>query len=75
LPGGAEEFGVALFNAADYRFVGFLDTRRNVEKGLIRKEISAERLPPDGTYLVKVFAKKANQEDDIETVIEILRNK
>jgi minor extracellular serine protease Vpr len=74
LPGGAEEFGIALFNAADYRFIGFLDAERNVEKGLIKKEISVEELPPEGTYLAKVFAKKANQEDFIETVITILKN-
>jgi minor extracellular serine protease Vpr len=71
LPGGAEEFGIALFNPEDYRFVGFLDTIANVKKGLIRKDIPAEQLPRDGTYLVKVFAKKANKEDFIERMITI----
>jgi minor extracellular serine protease Vpr len=75
LPGGAEEFGIALFTAADYRFVGYLDSGKNVQKGLIRKEISADQLPPDGTYLAKVFAKKANQEDFIDTMVTIIKNK
>ena len=75
LPGGAEEFGIALFTAADYRFVGYLDSGQNIQKGLIRKEISADQLPPEGTYLAKVFAKKANQEDFIDTMVTIIKNK
>ncbi len=71
LPGGAEEFGIALFNPEDYRFVGYLDTITNVKKGLIRRDILNEQLPADGTYLVKVFAKKANKEDFIERMITI----
>lgn len=71
LPGGAEEFGIALFNPEDYRFVGFLDTITNVKHGLIRKDIPDEQLPADGIYLVKVFAKKAGKEDFIERMITI----
>src|SRR6202030_1989198 len=44
LPGGAEEFGIALFHEGDYRFAGFLDAGRNIKKGLIRKEIELDRL-------------------------------
>ncbi|CAH2713933.1 Minor extracellular protease vpr [Neobacillus rhizosphaerae] len=71
LPGGAEEFGIALFNPEDYRFVGFLDTSTNLNKGLIKKEIPSEQLPAPGTYLVKIFAKKANKEDFIDRMISI----
>jgi minor extracellular serine protease Vpr len=71
LPGGAEEFGIALFNPDDFRFVGFLDSNQNVKKGLVSKVISAENLPPEGTYLAKVFAKKAGKEDFIETMLVI----
>jgi minor extracellular serine protease Vpr len=71
LPGGAEEFGIALFNPDDFRFVGFLDSHQNVKKGLIQKVIAAEDLPLEGTYLAKVFAKKAGKEDFIETMIVI----
>lgn len=71
LPGGAEEFGIALFHPDDYRFVGFLDTERNVKKGLLSKEIPADQLPASGAYLAKVFAKKAGKEDFIETMIVI----
>ena len=44
LPGGAEEFGIALFHPDDYRFVGFIDTIWNVKKGMLTKEVSAEHL-------------------------------
>jgi len=71
LPGGAEEFGIALFNPEDYRFVGFLDTLTKVKKGLIRQNLPAEQLPAEGTYLVKIFAKKAGKEDFIERMIVI----
>lgn len=71
LPGGAEEFGIALFNPDDYRFVGFIDSDQNVKKGLITKEIPAEQLPAPGAYLAKIFAKKAGKEDFIETMVVI----
>ncbi|MFJ5759404.1 S8 family serine peptidase [Neobacillus sp. NPDC093182] len=71
LPGGAEEFGIALFNPDDFRFVGFLDTNQNVKKGLVSKAITEDNLPPDGVYLAKVFAKKAGKEDFIETMLVI----
>ncbi|XJZ27147.1 S8 family serine peptidase [Bacillota bacterium Lsc_1132] len=71
LPGGAEEFGIALFSKADYRFVGYLDAERNVKKGLLRKEIAREKLPQPGTYLLRVFAKKAQKEDHLETTVMI----
>lgn len=71
LPGGAEEFGIALFNPDDFRFVGFLDTNQNVKKGLVSKVITEENLPPDGVYLAKIFAKKAGKEDFIETMLVI----
>ncbi len=71
LPGGADEFGIALFNPSNYQFVGFLDWRRNVPKGTIEKEIWQEKLPVEGLYLVKVFARKGGKEDILESMIEV----
>jgi minor extracellular serine protease Vpr len=71
LPGGAEEFGIALFHPEDLRFLGYLDWGRNLKKGMIEKEISLDNAPESGTYVAKVFAKKANQEDMLELMIEI----
>ncbi|MHC0036522.1 S8 family serine peptidase [Pseudoneobacillus sp. C159] len=71
LPGGAEEFGIAVFSPDDYRFIGYLDWARNVKKGMLEKEITLDKLPNSGTYILKVFAKKAGQEDMEERIIEI----
>ncbi|KON86114.1 peptidase S8 [Sporosarcina globispora] len=69
LPGGAEEFGIAMFNSESLRFMGFLDWKRNVGKGQLLQEIPADKLPGPGLYLAKVFAKKAGKEDWIETYL------
>lgn len=71
LPGGAEEFGIALFDPDQYRFVGFLDWGRKLEKGMVGKEIPLENLPKEGVYLAKVFARKQGKESTIDTIIFI----
>ena len=71
LPGGADEFGIALFDPDYYKFVGFLDTKRDVSRGMIQKEIAVNHLPEPGFYLAKVFAKKGGREDVLEAMIEI----
>lgn len=71
LPGGAEEFGIALFDPDQYRFIGYLDWGRKLKKGMAEKEIPLESLPDEGVYLAKVFAKKAGRESMIETFITI----
>ncbi|WP_394238587.1 S8 family serine peptidase [Niallia oryzisoli] len=71
LPGGAEEFGIALFDPDTYQFVQYLDWKRNTGKGLIQEEIPVENLPPEGLYMSKVFARASGQEDWIETYIQI----
>jgi minor extracellular serine protease Vpr len=74
LPGGADEFGIALFDPDQYRFVGFLDWGRKLEKGMVGKEIPLEKLPEEGMYLAKVFAKKKGRESTIDAMIFIGKN-
>ncbi|WP_413466623.1 S8 family serine peptidase [Mesobacillus subterraneus] len=74
LPGGAEEFGIALFDPDQYRFVGFLDWGRKLEKGMVGKEIPMEKLPEEGMYLAKVFARKQGRESTIDTMIFISKS-
>jgi minor extracellular serine protease Vpr len=71
LPGGADVFGIALFDPDQYRFVCFLDWGRGIKKGMMTKEIRIENLPEEGVYLAKVFAKKAGRESTIDTIISI----
>ncbi|MFS0635081.1 S8 family serine peptidase [Mesobacillus foraminis] len=75
LPGGADEFGIALFDPEQLRFIGYLDWGRNLKRGLRQKEISPDRLPGEGGYLAKVFVKKAGREDKLETFIYIAPSK
>ncbi|MBM7690679.1 minor extracellular serine protease Vpr [Peribacillus deserti] len=75
LPGGAEEMGIALYEKESYRFAGFLDWSANAPRGLIRKEIRKEKLPPNGAYIAIIYAKKAGREDRIERTILIDLNK
>lgn len=71
LPGGADEFGIALFDTDSLRFIGFLDWKRNIGKGQIMEEITSEQLPQPGLYKVKVFARKAGKEDSLESYLFI----
>jgi len=75
LPGGAEEFGIALFNKENLTFVQFLDWKKNVGKGLLKKKISEKNIPGQGNYLVVVFAKKLGQEDKIKSELTISAGK
>ncbi|WP_043930053.1 S8 family serine peptidase [Bacillus sp. EB01] len=71
LPGGAEEFGIALFRKSDYTFSGFLDYGRRIERGYRKRKIVQENLPGPGLYIAKIFARKAGKEDMVETIIQI----
>ncbi|WP_071460985.1 S8 family serine peptidase [Bacillus massilinigeriensis] len=71
LPGGAEEFSIALFDQDSFRFRGFLDYGRDLNKGLLKRDLPNESLPPDGSYIAKVSVKKAGREDVYETIIMI----
>ena len=71
LPGGAEEFGIALFDPDTMEFIQYLDWKRNVSNGLIQQDISVEDLPEEGIYVARVFARKAGQEDKIDVFVQI----
>ncbi|MGG3854127.1 S8 family serine peptidase [Caldifermentibacillus hisashii] len=71
LPGGADEFGIALFDPDTYRFIDYLDWEKNVRRGLITKTIKQEKDLQKGTYIAVAFAKKSGKEDFIEQLIEI----
>ncbi|WP_276309558.1 S8 family serine peptidase, partial [Peribacillus acanthi] len=71
LPGGADEMGIALYDADNYRFIGFLDASKKVHRGMVSKEIGKKQLPPTGVYHAVIFAKKGDKEDRMDTIIEI----
>lgn len=71
LPRGADEFGIALYDVDSLAFVGFLDWKKTVSPGLIKREVKGKKLPPSGIYKAIIFAKKGTREDRIETMIHI----
>lgn len=67
LPGGADEFGIALYDPDSLRFIGFLDWQRNVGRGLRSIDVKKEELSfPEGVYKAIIFAKKSGKEDRLE---------
>ncbi|MGG3888494.1 S8 family serine peptidase [Metabacillus fastidiosus] len=67
LPGGAEEMGIALYDPDTLRFIGFLDWKRDVPRGLFEETVREENLPFEiRDYKAIVFVKKGNREDRIE---------
>ncbi len=71
LPGGAEEFGIALFDPDTNFFVQFLDWKRDVGRGLLRQEVPATQIPGEGFYLAKVFARKSGKEDTLDIFLPL----
>jgi len=71
LPRGAEEYGIALYDADTLRFIKFLDWSKETPRGLIEKELTEEEIGIKGIYKAVVFAKKAGKEDIIEADILI----
>ncbi|MFJ5623570.1 S8 family serine peptidase [Peribacillus loiseleuriae] len=71
LPRGADEVGIALYDPDNFRFVGYLDWAKHVPQGLLKKELSKDKLPMVGIYTAIIFARKFGKEDQIETTIII----
>ena len=71
LPRGADEFGIALYEADTLAFAGFIDWGKPAPQGLIKRELTSEELPSPGRYKVVIFAKRGEKEDRIETTIKI----
>lgn len=66
VPEGAEELGIALYEGDTLHFIDFLDWQRDVPRGLLRKEISGEKLKGKGLVKAVIFAKRKEKEDSIE---------
>ncbi|MFJ7676822.1 S8 family serine peptidase [Peribacillus sp. NPDC097198] len=71
LPRGAEEFGIALYEADSLRFAGFMDWSRPASSGMTKKTIFKKDLPPNGVYKAIIFARRGGREDRIEKTLLI----
>ncbi|MFB5662743.1 S8 family serine peptidase [Alteribacillus sp. HJP-4] len=72
IPGGAEEFEIALYNPDTYQFEGILDTQKNLEAGLVESKISLKGSPiKEGKYRAVIYVKSGDKEETIETFINL----
>jgi minor extracellular serine protease Vpr len=70
LPGGAEEFGVALFDSETLKFIALVDQKRNVGRGYIENEVNLPYKRKSSIYAV-AFARKKGAEDYQKTLIKV----
>ncbi|WP_404446129.1 S8 family serine peptidase [Sutcliffiella horikoshii] len=66
LPEGAEELGIALYEADTLHFIDYLDWERDLQRGLFKNQIPADRVKVKGLVKAVVFAKKLDKEDTVE---------
>jgi minor extracellular serine protease Vpr len=71
LPGGADEFGIALYDPDTFRFIKFLDFSREVPRGIMKKQLTQKDIGVKGTFKALVFALNKGKEDTIEATITI----
>ena len=72
LPGGADEFGIALYDPDSLRFVDFLDWQKQVPRGIVEKEIKIDKIKiQKQDYKAIIFAKEDGHEDQIEVDISL----
>nr|WP_100374183.1 S8 family serine peptidase [Bacillus sp. FJAT-45037] len=70
LPGGAEEFGIVLYDPDTFEFVSFLDNKKDIGRGMIEGTLETVDLE-DGVYKALIYAINDGQEDTIESWITI----
>ncbi|MFZ4452990.1 S8 family serine peptidase [Salibacterium aidingense] len=74
MPGGAEEFQIALYDPDTFAYEGILDQEENVESGLFKKKLKKEDIDvPEGLYRAVVYAKSGNKEETLETFVQLER--
>ncbi|MFD1735196.1 S8 family serine peptidase [Bacillus salitolerans] len=69
LPGGAEEFGIALYDPDTFRFITYLDYKQQISRGNLEGSVNIKELGLKGVYKALVFAKNKGREDTIEAEI------
>ncbi|ERN51924.1 S8 family serine peptidase [Alkalihalophilus marmarensis] len=70
LPGGAEEFGIVLYDPDTFEFVTFLDSKEDIGRGMVEGTLTDVDLE-DGVYKALIYAVNDGQEDTIEAWITI----
>ncbi|WP_185819895.1 S8 family serine peptidase [Salibacterium salarium] len=72
MPGGAEEFEIALYEPDTFAFVGILDKQKNVKPGLFEHRLKKQDISvPEGLYRAVIYAKEGGREETFETFISL----
>lgn len=69
-PGGADSFGIALYDPDTFQFIKYLDYHEDIHRGMFEKDMIINDLQP-GLYKALIFAEKDGQEDTLEQTIYI----
>ncbi|MEI5909097.1 S8 family serine peptidase [Bacillus spongiae] len=69
LPGGADEFGIALFEAETLQFLGFLAQSKKVQHGLLEEQVNLHPSLRGIQFYAVAYARFQNQEDDQQVLI------
>ncbi|PYZ96090.1 peptidase S8 [Alteribacter lacisalsi] len=70
LPGGAEEFGIVLYDPDTFEYLDYIEARTDVERGMLEEKLEITGLEP-GIYKALIFASQDGKEDTIERDIFI----
>ncbi len=65
LPGGAEEFGIVLYDPDTFQFLKYIEAKQDLERGMLEEKLEIAGMEP-GLYKALIFAKQDGQEDTIE---------
>ncbi|WP_283234591.1 S8 family serine peptidase [Alteribacter keqinensis] len=70
LPGGAEEFGIVLYEPDTFQFVKYIEAKKDVDRGMLEEKLEIQGVEP-GVYKALIFARQDGKEDTIERDIII----
>ncbi|KUP04160.1 hypothetical protein Q75_16370 [Bacillus coahuilensis p1.1.43] len=70
LPGGAEEFGIALFDQKTLEFRGFIESKKQISHGLMEGEIKIPFQKQGKTYYAVGFVRYKGQEDQAQVMVD-----
>ncbi|MDG5787316.1 S8 family serine peptidase [Evansella sp. AB-P1] len=63
-PGGADQFGIALYDPDTFQFIKYIDVQSEIDRGMFEQDVSVEGIEP-GIYKALIFAEKEGHEDTI----------
>ncbi|YBZ95654.1 S8 family serine peptidase [Bacillus sp. AK031] len=73
LPGGAEEFALAIFDQQTMKLISILDQRKQAGHGMISKQVTLPSYIKGKSFYAVAFVRNKGEEDYLENLIEWYR--